>query len=141
MNCDVCGRNMTTTSEMTMIGLEVILRAEGEHISELAKIYPEIEVGRIYRVCYMCLLKSMGIKFEDKKVTQEDILTRVGKMLPEIKTINDKCISFYSDTVTPIGIQGIAGPMNELNTAIQYLEGAVNYLRAIAAKYDIKVRE
>jgi len=65
--CDVCGRNMETKKGVSIIGMHITLEASTEkEVKETQAIYPEIELGKAYKVCWACWLKSLGIKLNKK---------------------------------------------------------------------------
>jgi hypothetical protein len=48
--CDVCGRDMRAKKGTIIVSGEDFLT-----------VYPEIELGRSYRVCWVCWMKSLGL--------------------------------------------------------------------------------
>ena len=70
--CSVCDRNMTDSQGRTIIGVSISLgsnfpgRAEGD--PGLSEIYPEIEQNKIYNICFVCWLRSLGVKVGDTVV-------------------------------------------------------------------------
>lgn len=50
--CDSCGRPICS----------VAMRIDPPLDETGATIYPEIELGRVYDICYVCLLRSLGVK-------------------------------------------------------------------------------
>ncbi len=71
-------------------------------------------------------------------LTKDDPMITIRKIIPNIKTLNDKCSKIYLDRVGLIGPQGICGPINDFNVAIQYLDGASTLLKSVADHYGIK---
>lgn len=69
MICDVCGRSMTTKDGTTLIGVSISLGYEGNSKwkRKVKKIYPEIDLNKSYNICYVCWLKSLGIKLDEWK--------------------------------------------------------------------------
>jgi hypothetical protein len=66
--CDVCNRNMTYRGT-SYIGISLSIgekkpttKLEKENIGAYKKLFPEIEIGKSYQVCWVCWLKSLGIK-------------------------------------------------------------------------------
>lgn len=64
--CDVCGRSMTTQDGMSLIGLKISLidSREGSAGGDILEIYPEIELGREYKICFVCCFKSLGVRLK-----------------------------------------------------------------------------
>lgn len=54
--CDVCKRCMTYKNA-SVIGVSISF--DGEIVK---KIYPEIKTKKTYLICYICWLRSLGIK-------------------------------------------------------------------------------
>ena len=62
MNCDVCGRSMTSKSGNSVQGINIILGDSSEDKNlNIKEIYPEIELHRDYKVCIVCWLRSLGV--------------------------------------------------------------------------------
>ena len=91
--CDACGRELLVTyidplSQTEVKGIaptmEMCLHLGPMSEEAVQKVYPELLLNHHYRVCMVCSLTSMGVKFEYSKSSdtnrlQQDQTGRVAK--------------------------------------------------------------
>ena len=65
MNCDVCGRNMTSKCGNNIVGISVDLSGFSEEMKiAMKEVYPEIKLDKSYNVCDVCWFRSFGLKLK-----------------------------------------------------------------------------
>ena len=57
IKCDVCGRRFFEEDDVSGVTIQI---TDKETLDTL----PELEKGKTYRICLICWMKSMGIKFK-----------------------------------------------------------------------------
>ena len=63
MNCNVCGRNMVGKDGTEITGISIKLEGSDEvGKKRITEIYPEFPDGIFINVCFVCWIKSLGIK-------------------------------------------------------------------------------
>ncbi len=61
--CDVCQRVMGTEIIGSIVGMQIEVSATDESFNaELRKVYPELSFPLDVKICYVCWLKSLGVK-------------------------------------------------------------------------------
>src|SRR5690348_15911202 len=73
VSCDVCGRNMRDTETgVTITALQVGLRGDTDRIRlTVGRVYPEINQDHVYKICYVCWLRSFGVRLPGGTADQE----------------------------------------------------------------------
>lgn len=73
--CDVCGKSLTFvdgTTRTSIIGMELSLsdsQKDKKYSEFLKEQMGPYEVGKTYRECWGCWLKSLGMKNKDERIT------------------------------------------------------------------------
>lgn len=58
MNCDVCGENLNYEGEGNVVGKEIALLGANPARKKVEEIFGK---NKFY-ICYVCVLKSLGVK-------------------------------------------------------------------------------
>ena len=59
--CDACGRNLRINN-MSISGITIFVRTDDDRDKEYFKsVYPELSENKSYNVCFVCLLKNLGV--------------------------------------------------------------------------------
>jgi len=65
ITCSVCGRNLTSKDGGSFIGLVISVTTTTvaeQWASQFQEVYPELKIPLNVNICYVCWLKSLGVK-------------------------------------------------------------------------------
>lgn len=60
MNCDKCGRSMTTKSGTSVVGMSLTVSDAPSTNGEVQELYPELTLPFNWQVCWVCLAEMLG---------------------------------------------------------------------------------
>jgi hypothetical protein len=70
--CDSCGRCLTLKSGGELTASLWAIKPSNENLAaEAAEIYPEIELGREYRICWACQLRNQGVNLLNRTASED----------------------------------------------------------------------